>query len=134
LSATEAPTPTLELLKGTHRAALEDGRLAYQRCRACANAWLPVREECPRCLAADFAWEDAAGAGRLVSWCVYHRTPLPDFQDRVPYTVLLVELAEGPRLISSPASGAGAPPGIDRPVELVVERENGAALARFRCV
>lgn len=128
------PTATLEVLKAEHRDALEAGRLTFQRCAACGNAWLPVREECPRCLADDFTWEEASGAGRLVSWCVYHRTPLPEFQDRVPYTVFIVELAEGPRLISGPARDPGGEPAIDRLLELVVERAEGTALARFRCV
>ena len=132
MTATETPTPTLDVLRAEHRAALDDGRLAFQRCRACGCAWLPVREECPRCLVADHEWRDASGTGRLISWCVYHRTPLPDFQERIPYTVFIVELAEGPRLISSPAAGTGGELRIDAPVELVVERDGSAAIPRFR--
>jgi uncharacterized OB-fold protein len=130
MSTTELPN--LEALRATHTDALDEGRLTFQRCRSCGNAWLPPREECPHCLRADFEWQDASGAARLVSWCVYHRTPLPELADRVPYTVFIVELAEGPRLISSPAASVGdAPLAIDLPLQLVIEREENTAVARF---
>ncbi len=134
MTAAPAPVPRLAELKEEHRRALEAGRLTYQRCRNCGNAWLPPREECPRCLEPDSDWEDASGKAKLVSWCVYHRSPLPEFQDRVPYTVFLVELHEGPRLIGSPASESPGEPGLDRPLELVIEREDDLPVARFRCV
>jgi uncharacterized protein len=75
--------------------------LAFQRCRACSNAWLPERSECPRCLVADWAWETASGRGRLISWVVYHRAYHESVADRVPYNVSLIELEEGPRVIAN---------------------------------
>jgi uncharacterized OB-fold protein len=134
MNETTTPVPRLDELKAEQRSALEAGRLTFQRCRSCGNAWLPTREECPRCLAADFEWEDASGRAKLVSWCVYHRTPLPEFAHRVPYTVFIVELAEGPRLIGSPASDNAGEPAIERALELVIEHEGDLPVARFRYV
>jgi uncharacterized OB-fold protein len=131
---TDTPTPRLEGLRAAYTTALESGSLSFQRCRACGNAWLPPREECPRCLEPDSDWEQASGSGKLVSWCVYHRTPLPEFTDRVPYTVYIVELTEGPRLISGPATGDPGEPGIEKPLELVIEHEGETPVARFRLV
>lgn len=132
MTQTQTPIPRLEELRHEYSAALEAGKLTFQRCRNCGNAWLPPREECPRCLEPESDWEQASGRGTLVSWCVYHRTPLPEFADRVPYTVYLVELAEGPRLISSPAMKSSGEPRLDAPLELVIERERETPLARFR--
>jgi|SRR6185312_15116003 len=81
--------------------ALAEGRLTFQRCRKCENAWLPPRNECPRCLEADWAWQDAGGAARVVSWIVYHTAHDETFKDRVPYNVAIVELDEGPRMITN---------------------------------
>jgi uncharacterized OB-fold protein len=44
-------------------------------------------------------WVKASGAATLYSFVVYRRQYSPDFP--VPYNVALVELAEGPRLIST---------------------------------
>ncbi|HEX9275377.1 MAG TPA: OB-fold domain-containing protein [Casimicrobiaceae bacterium] len=110
--------------------ALDEGRLAFQRCNACGNAWLPPRSECPRCLAADWQWVSASGVAKLVSWVVYHHGYHDYYAARLPYNVAVVELAEGPRLISNVVD-ASQPLSIDMPLRLVIQREAGVALARF---
>jgi uncharacterized OB-fold protein len=122
----------LDTIREQHAEALAAGRLTFQRCSACGHAWLPPSEECPNCLLPEFGWEDASGRGELVSWCTYHRTPLPEFEDKLPYTVFLVELAEGPRLISGPAQG-GAVSGlaIGQRLQLAVEQLEGHPVPRF---
>ncbi|HZV51381.1 MAG TPA: OB-fold domain-containing protein [Candidatus Dormibacteraeota bacterium] len=115
-------------------AALRAGRLDFQRCRACGNAWLPPREECPRCLEADWAWETASGHGRVISWVVYHVAPNQMFASRVPYNVAIVELDEGPRLITNLLGDDGRSPRIEAPVQLEIQEEGGLAMARFRLV
>ena len=123
------PLPDVTPLSEPYWKALGDGHLVFQRC-ACGHAWLPPREECPGCLAPAPGWERAAGRGKLLSWVTYRTAYHPAFKDRLPYVVAVVELDEGPRLITNivPASSALA---IDLPVKLVIERENGFALARF---
>lgn len=82
--------------------SLADGRLSFQSCRACGHNWLPARDTCPNCLALDdYVWTQSSGRGRVVSWVVYHIAYDPAFKERVPYNVAIVELAEGPRLITN---------------------------------
>jgi uncharacterized OB-fold protein len=116
-----------------HRDALAEERLTFQRCATCGNAWLPPRDACPRCLSPEWGWEDARGTGRLVSWVVYHRAYHPDFEDRVPYNVALVELDEGPRLITN-VVGIDGVDGleIDRAVTWQADSEGDVPVARFR--
>lgn len=76
------------------------GELNYQCCDGCGHCWLPPREHCPNCLGSQFSWKRASGHGTLVSWVTYHRTPVREFKDRTPYNVSIVELVEGPRLIT----------------------------------
>jgi uncharacterized OB-fold protein len=47
----------------------------------------------------EIEWVKASGAATLYSFAVYRRQYSPDFP--VPYNVALVELAEGPRLVST---------------------------------
>lgn len=116
-----------------HRDALADGRLTFQRCSACRNAWLPPRDACPRCLSPEWAWEDGRGSGRLVSWVVYHRAYHPAFADRLPYNVALVELDEGPRLITNVVDVEGAQGlTLGGAVQWTQDREGEVPVARFR--
>ncbi|WP_159992652.1 Zn-ribbon domain-containing OB-fold protein [Roseomonas sp. 18066] len=126
------PAPERTPLTEPYWAALQEGRLTFQRCQQCRHAWLPPRGECPECLEADWAWEQASGAGRLVSWVIYHRAFHDWFRDLVPYNVAIVELEEGPRLISSVL-----PPGparIDQKLALEIGAVAGMNVPRFRCI
>ena len=128
--AEQVPVPEVTPLTAPYWEGLTAGELRFQRCGACRNAWLPAREECPRCLSDDVSWEGSAGRGKVVSWVVYHQAVHPAFADRVPYTVGVVELDEGPRLIS----GLQVPDGalaIELPVAVRIEDESGVRVPRF---
>jgi uncharacterized OB-fold protein len=110
-----------------------DGRLHFQRCDGCNNAWLPPREDCPSCWSQEWRWEEASGRGKLVSWVVFHTAFHEAFETRLPYNVAVIELDEGPRLISNvvdlPDSGIDV---ADRPVSLTIETDHGRTLPRFK--
>lgn len=114
----------------TQQAALAQGRLTFQRCAQCRHAWLPPREECPHCLSADWAWEGARGDARLISWVVYHTAYDDSVRDRLPYNVAVVELTEGPRLISNVLAPPAALQG-DMALQLQIEQQGERWLARF---
>jgi uncharacterized OB-fold protein len=132
-AAVPFPVPVRDEQSAPYWAALDEGRHIFQRCTTCGHAWLPPRHECPRCLNDTSTWETAGGKARLISWVVYHTAFHPAFKDRLPYTVAVVELAEGPRLISNIVD-AGDPETlrIDQPLQLVIEREGDVALPRYR--
>ncbi len=117
---------------GPYWDSLAQGSLCFQRCDHCTHAWLPPRGECPACLADKHHWEQAKGGARLISWVVYHIAYHPAFKDRLPYNVAVVELDEGPRLISNVVGIED--PGtmrIDQRLRLAIEDESGTAVPRF---
>lgn len=116
--------------------ALQNGQIVFQRCRLCRHAWTPPRSECPRCLGAEWGWEPASGRGELVSWVVYHRAFHAELKDLVPYTVALVELTEGPRMIAALAEDfeLGREIRCGAPLELSVIERGGVRLAQARLV
>ena len=127
------PAPDITPLNKPYWDGLQEGELRYQRCKSCGNCWLPARESCPRCLAADAEWVQARGRGKILSWVVYHTAYHDAFADRVPYDVTLVELDEGPRLLTNIINGErGKILKIGAVVELAIEREGDLALARFK--
>ncbi|GAA2637798.1 Zn-ribbon domain-containing OB-fold protein [Streptomyces axinellae] len=82
--------------------AAAEGRLLLRRCRApgCGAAHHYPREFCPRCWSEDVEWVTASGEATLYTWSVVHRNDLPPFGERVPYVAAVVELAEGPRMMT----------------------------------
>lgn len=132
-TTSSVPPPERNALNTPYWDSLASGSLAFQRCKQCGHAWLPVRSECPHCLVADWDWEKAAGGAKLISWVVYHTAFHPAFAGRLPYTVAVVELDEGPRLISNVVGvDAARPLAIDQRLRLVIEDESGTAVPRFR--
>jgi len=126
----DLPKPEITELARPYWDALQQGHLVFQRC-GCGQAWLPARPECPACLRPGAPWERASGRGTLLSWVVYHTAYHPAFADRLPYHVALVQLEEGPRLLTRILDGPARLTG-DAPVELQVSHEGEVALATFR--
>lgn len=77
-------------------AHLARGRFAIQRCSACGARFFTPRVLCPRCGAAEHDWIDASGLGTIHSTTVLRRPR----QDGGDLNLALVDLAEGPRLLS----------------------------------
>ena len=126
----QLPTPEITELNRPYWDALGEGHLVFQRC-GCGHAWLPARQECPACLQPSAVWTRASGRATLLSWVVYHVAYNEAFKDRLPYNVALVELTEGPRLISSVLAPLNELRG-DAPLVLKIETEDGIALPRFQ--
>ncbi len=112
--------------------ALREGRLDFQMCASCGHAWLPARAECPSCLSPSSAWRTADGTAKLISWVVYHVAPNSKFAARTPYNVAIVELSEGPRLISRVVDAAPDALRIDAPLALAISEIEGVAAPLFK--
>jgi uncharacterized OB-fold protein len=111
--------PTLEQEHLPWWEAAQLGKLLFQRCDACSTAFLYPRPFCPKCWATDVRWEQASGEATLYTWSVVHSNDLPPFRARVPYVAALVDLAEGPRLMTNLVDCAPDDLIVGQPVELV---------------
>lgn len=94
--------PAVDAFTAPYWRAAADGRLLLRRCCAeeCGVAHHYPREFCPRCWSEDVVWEEASGRAQLYTWSVVHRNALPPFHERTPYVAAVVELAEGPRMMT----------------------------------
>jgi hypothetical protein len=95
--------------------------LRVQRCRACGALRFPARALCSQCLATDAEWVAVSGRGEVYSFNVMHQVYHPGFAAEVPYAVVLVQLDEGPRLISNLVGLAPDAIRIGMPVRVVFE-------------
>jgi uncharacterized protein len=76
------------------------GELRLQRCQQCAAFYFPPRPFCPTCLSSEVEWRKASGRGTLHTYLINHR-PARGFEDEAPYALAVVQLEEGPRLMSN---------------------------------
>ncbi len=77
------------------------GRFMLQRCGGCGACRFVARERCDACRSREYTWEQASGRATVVSFAVMHQRYHPAFYDELPYPLAVVELEEGPRLITS---------------------------------
>ena len=69
-----------------------------QRCTKCGRFRFPPSASCYYCGTPGGSWEPISGKGTIYSWIVIHHPIDPRLSGDVPFTVLLVELEEGPRV------------------------------------
>ena len=81
--------------------ACREHKLLVQRCNACGKAQLYPRPFCATCWAEDLSWEEASGRATLYTWSVVRQNDLPPWPARVPYVAAVVDLAEGPRMLTN---------------------------------
>lgn len=90
------PVPT-PLTREFWRSAA-DGQLKMQRCNQCDTIWFPVGPVCTNCLSPDFDWAPVGHSAEVLSHLVFHRGYSDAWKPEVPYSVLMVQFAEGPRM------------------------------------
>lgn len=99
----EMPTgpdrPTVDTDSESWWAAVQDGRLLVNECAGCGRHSLYVRPFCPHCWSEDVVLTEASGRARLYTWSVVYQNAAP-FDARTPYVLAMVDLAEGPRLMT----------------------------------
>ena len=88
------PTPeTRHFWEGT-----QVGELRLQCCDDCRHIYFPPRPFCPKCASRKVTVVTSSGKAKLYSYVIHHR-PAPGFTP--PYAIAVVELDEGPRIMSN---------------------------------
>ena len=95
------PLPSPDADTQTYWRGLKDGKLLLQHCLDCGHVQFYQQAICRECNGEHLEHRAASGLGFVYSFSVVHRAPGPAFKEDTPYAVLLVELNEGPRMISS---------------------------------
>ena len=78
---------------------LQKGKLMGTRCKKCGETYFPPRADCLNCMDDKFEWVEYSGKGTLNSYTTIHAAP-KGFDDIAPYTLGIVDLKEGGRLIA----------------------------------
>lgn len=78
-----------------------DHTLKFQQCSDCGHVRWPPADLCPACLSRGHDFLESRGLGRIHTFAVYHQAFHPAFAADLPYTVAIVALDEGPRLLTN---------------------------------
>lgn len=79
--------------------------LAYQRCKACGEKWYFRRGFCPHCGSTDIAAQASACTGVVYASTIVARAPSPEWRERAPYGLCLIDLDEGVRVMTHAEPG-----------------------------
>jgi uncharacterized protein len=109
------------------------GELRLQRCHQCRKFYFPPRPICPKCWSSDVEWNVVSGRATLHSYVINYR-PAPGFADDAPYAIALVQLDEGPRMLSNIVDVENVPEKLilDMPLEVTFEQRGDMSIPQFR--
>ena len=119
--AIKKPVPAPDADSAALWRGLRDGVLLLQHCGDCRHVQYYQQGMCRQCGSENLSHRAASGRGRVHSFSVVHRAPGPAFKAEIPYAVVLVDLEEGPRMISNLVGCAPGEVKIGMPVEVVFE-------------
>jgi uncharacterized OB-fold protein len=93
--------PGMTELTAPYWEAAGEGRLVVQECRSCRQVWHPPLPRCPHCHAAGPGWRQVPGDGTVYTYTIVRHPTHYAFAGKVPYVLAIVELTEGPRLVTA---------------------------------
>ncbi|MEK3889941.1 Zn-ribbon domain-containing OB-fold protein [Bacillus sp. FSL K6-3431] len=94
------PGPTITAVSKPFWDAVARKDFILQKCVDCKQSVFYPREICPHCWSANLEWAPASGHARLKTWGVVHRPGHPGWQAVAPYILGIVELEEGPTMMT----------------------------------
>ncbi len=108
-----------------------DGRLWLQYCDDCGEAVFMPRILCPHCSSLSLQWRPASGRGTVHTLTVLHKRSKPGEPEKQNHAIILVDLDEGPRLMSHMPGTAPEEIRIGMRVRARIEGEDGARAVVF---
>jgi uncharacterized OB-fold protein len=115
------PLPLMQGMAQQFYNHCKNGELRFQRCSKCGK-WRHVpRAMCAACGSWEWEWTKSSGRGKVFTWTVVRRPMHPGFKDDTPYAPVVVELAEGVRMVTWLVDVAPDDIKKDMPVEVVFD-------------
>ena len=105
---------------------LKENKLMLPKCDDCGKPFFYPRVLCPNCHSRNISWMQASGRGKLYSFQIAHRSLNRAFKVELPCVLAMIELEEGPRMMSNLINIKPDPNVVkcDMPVEVVFEKQN----------
>jgi len=101
MSMQNRPLPTVTIDSEAFWKSAKERALKLQRCDQCREFRYYPSPICHFCSSDQFTWEPVSGNGTIYSYTVLERAKGNPFEGDVPIAIVLVELAEGPVMMSN---------------------------------
>lgn len=125
--------PTIEAESAEFWAGMREGRLLLRRCGDCGALHYYPRPFCPECWSENVSWQPACGKATLYTHSTVFVNDLPPFNEQVPYVAAVVDLEEGPRMMTQIIDCAVEDLEIGMPLEMTFrEVTDEVSIAVFR--
>lgn len=95
------PKPIANADSAPYWAGARARKLLIRKCQACGAVHFMPRLLCPACWSDKLDWIEAKGTGEVHSFSIIRRASHPAFVDRVPYVTAMIELDEGPWMVTN---------------------------------
>lgn len=122
----------MALAPSTFWEACARGELLLQRCGACGTFRHPPSSICPKCLSDRHEWVPASGRGTVYTYAVVRQALRSNWEEKLPYVVAVVELDEGPKILTNLVNVPPEAVSIGMPVEVTFEERDGSVLPVFQ--
>lgn len=100
-TSTGADLPTVDDDSRVYWDGYREGRFLIARCGACGRVHHYPRPICPFCWSDQVAPSPASGRATLYTYSTVYMNDLAPFRDRLPYVAAMVDLEEGPRVMTT---------------------------------
>ena len=111
------------------------GVFLLQHCEACQRYQFYPRLYCMQCGSDRLSWKQASGRGVIYSYTIIRQNKSPEFMHDTPYNVAIIQLEEGPRLMSNIIDAAPGALQVDLPVTVVFDPVSETiSVPRFRLI
>jgi hypothetical protein len=110
--------PTIEDETRPFWDAAREGTFLLRRCADCGRAHHYPRPFCPFCWSENVPWEAASGRATLYTFSTVHLNDLPPFDEQLPYVAAVVDLEEGPRVMTRVVDATAEDLHIGMPMEV----------------
>lgn len=127
----ELPIPVMNADSAVYWQAAKNNKLMLRRCKSCGEVHFMPRYLCPVCWSEDLEWFEAKGKGNVHSFSIIRRASSAAYAPRVPYVVALIDLDEGPRMMSNIVGSDALDVAIGDAVTLEFEERGDAKLPQF---
>ncbi|MBV7706965.1 Zn-ribbon domain-containing OB-fold protein [Nocardia nova] len=117
--AGRADIPVVEGNSAQYWDGARDRKLLIAKCQDCGRVHHYPRVSCPFCWSESVTAVEAKGTGSVYSFSTVYVNDLEPFAARLPYIAALVELDEGPRVVTNIEGIAPADVRIGMPVRAV---------------
>ncbi len=134
LSSLSTPGPTITQTTAPFWEAAQNGKLVFQYCKDCGESVLYPRKICPFCWSHNLIWKSASGKGELKSFSVVHKPGHPAWIPAAPFVVGLVQLFEGPTILSFIITEPRYSCSVGQKLELAPTNISGRVLPAFKPV